>query len=133
MNNTEIAEVLSSVDMYELACKTTKGYTLNDTESMAVAELDRQFKKIGELGYDKDHEIAEFVRKTINEEIYNEPDELLDEMFDRGTIGEFDDYDAIKAPPKNTLVAYEAAKGGNVDRSFLDVSILTPTWKNRQI
>ena len=35
--------------------------------------------------------------------------------------------------PKNTLVAYPAAPGGNVDRSFLDISVLQPVWKNRQV
>lgn len=133
MNNVEVAEILNSVDMFELASKTVNNARLNETESVAVAELDRRFKEIGKAGYDKDHEIAAFVEKTVNDEIYNAPDELLDEIFDRDTIGEFDDYEATVLPPKNTLNAYEAAKGGNVDRSFLDVSVLKPTWKNYQI
>lgn len=133
MTNVEIAEILNSVDMYELACKTNAGLEMSETENMAIAELDRRFKEIGELGHDKDHEIAQFIRKTINEEIYNVPDEILDMIFERGEIGEFDDYESIMATPKNTLVAHEAAKGGNVNRSFLDTSVLAPTWKNRQI
>lgn len=133
MNNIEVAEILKSVDMYELACKTNRDATLTENESLAVAELDARFKEIGRLGFDKDHEIAAFISKTVNEEIYNAPDELLDEMFERGTIGEFDDYEATILPPKNTLNAIEAAKGGNVDRSFLDVSVLKPVWKNLQI
>lgn len=132
MNTMEIAEVLSSVDMYELACKTNAGYVMTDNESTAVAELDRQFKKIGEEGYDRDHEISAFIRRTINEEIVSAPDELLDTIFDRGAVEDGDDIEAWVAP-KNTLVAYEAAKGGNVDRSFLDISVLTPSYKNRQI
>lgn len=133
MNNVEVAEILNSVDMFELASKTVNNAALNDTESVAVAELDRRFKEIGKAGYDKDHEIAAFVEKTVNQEIYNAPDELLDEIFERDSIGEFDDYEAAFLPPKNTLVAYEAVKGGNVDRSFLDVSVLKPTWKNYQV
>ena len=34
---------------------------------------------------------------------------------------------------KNTLVALRAAKGGVVDRSWLDFSGLKGTWKNRQV
>lgn len=133
MNNIEVAEILNSVDMFELACKTNRDAALTENESIAVAELDARFKEIGRLGFDKDHEIAAFISKTLNEEIYNAPDELLDEMFERGTIGEFDDYEATILPAKNTLNAIEAAKGGNVDRSFLDVSVLKPVWKNLQI
>lgn len=50
----------------------------------------------------------------------------------RGTVGEFDDTEGHK-DPKNTLVAHEAAKGGTVDRSYIDISVLKPTWRNRQI
>ena len=132
MNNIEIAEVLKGVDMYELAMKTNAGYVMTDNENLAVAELDRAFKKIGEEGHDPEHQIAQFIRRTINEEIVNAPDELLDQIFDRGTIDENDDYEAWTTP-KNTLVAYEAAKGGNVDRSFIDITPLAPTWKNRQV
>lgn len=133
MNNVEVAEILNSVNMYELASKTVNKATMTDNESVAVAELDRRFKEIGKSGFDRDHEIASFVEKTINEEIYNAPDELLDEMFERDSIGEFDDYEATVLPPKNTLTPYEAVQGGNVDRSFLDISTLKPTWKNYQI
>lgn len=133
MTNIEVAEVLNSVNMYELACKTNHEMVLTDTESMAVAELDKQFKKIGETGHDANHEISQFIRRTINEELVNAPDELLDALFVRGSIGDNDDFESIILPPKNTLVAYEAAKGGNVDRSFLDVSMLTPVWRNKQV
>jgi len=132
MTNIELAELVSSTNMYDIAYKTSRNMTLTDNESEASAMLDAHFKEIGKRGCDPDHEISAFVQKVVNEEIYNTPDELLDMIFDRGTIGEFDDFQNITTP-KNTLVAYEAAKGGNVPRSYLDVSVLTPTWKNRQI
>ena len=53
-------------------------------------------------------------------------------MFDRGTIGEFDDTKSIIVP-KNTLVAYEAAKGGTVDKSYIDLTSASPTWTHLQI
>lgn len=50
----------------------------------------------------------------------------------RGSVGEFDDVEGHK-DPKNTLVAHEAAHGGTVDRSWIDISVIKPTWKNRQV
>ena len=133
MNSVEIAETLDRVDMYALACKTNAKARLTDEENAAARELDARFKEIGKAGHDKDHEIAQFISKVITEERYNYPSELLDAMFDHDTIGEFDDYDITVLPPQNTLVAYEAAKGGNVDRSFLDISKLTKVERNLQL
>lgn len=128
----EISELLESTNMYEIANKTEYGIELNNDEKEVAAQLDEWARKIGKTGHDANHEIAAFVTRVVNDEIYEAPDELLDAMFERGSIGEFDDFEAY-ATPKNTLVAYEAAKGGNVPRSFLDISVRKPTWKNRQI
>ena len=132
MTKIELSEAIKSVDMYELACKTNARMDFSETEEDIVANLDAHFKAIGAAGHDPQHEIASFIQKVINRELYDEPDELLDRLFERGTIGEFDDFEAT-VEPKNTLVAYEAAKGGNVDRSYLDVTSIAPTWKNFQI
>lgn len=132
MTHTEIAELINSVNVYELAHKTTSHMDLTDAEKDAASQLDAHFKEIGKRGVDANKEIAAFIQKVINEEIYNTPDELLSEMFDEGDIGEFDDYEAWRQP-KNTLIAYDAAKGGNVERSFLDITVLEPTWRNFQI
>lgn len=129
MLRTEIAEV--QANMYEIAQKST--YKLNmNTEEAEIAELcDAWVKEVAEKG-DPDREIAQFIKRTLNEEVYNAPDELLDAIFERGTVGEFDDYE-IDVDPKNTLVAYDAAKGGTVYRSWIDWTVLKPTWKNKQI
>ena len=132
LNDTEIAQLVNEVDMYELAEKTINKIDLTDDESTAVSLLDKRFKEIGKSGCDPDHEVAAFISRVVNEEMYDAPNELLDRIFDRDTIGEFDDYDAYTTP-KNTLVAYEAAKGGNVLRSYLDIAPLRPQWKNFQI
>lgn len=132
MTNVEIAEVIKDTNMYELACKTNAQADLTDSEQVTVAQLDAYFKKVGERGSDPDNEIAAFIRRAVNEEIYNAPDELLDYLFDRGTIGEFDDIEGVKNP-KNTLVPYETAKGANVKRSFLDISVLNQKYVNLQI
>ncbi|MBQ5681898.1 MAG: hypothetical protein IIV26_00110 [Peptococcaceae bacterium] len=108
MTNIEIAEAIKDTNMYELACKTNAELDLTDSEKVTVSQLDAYFKKVGERGADPEHEIAAFVKKAINEEIYNAPDELLDYLFNRDNIGEFDDFEGV-TDPKNTLVAYETA------------------------
>lgn len=119
--------------MYELACKTNHKLVLSAEEQEVRDQLDAYFKQVGKTGHDANHEIAAFITKVVNEEVYNTPDELLDALFDQGTIGAYDDFEAYKLPPKNTLVAHEAAFGGNVERSFLDISVLTPQWANYQV
>lgn len=135
MITNEVAELIRNKDMsmYELAEKTiSEKLDLSEDERKVVSDLDAHFKEIGKKGFDQSHEISAFIEKVVNEEIYNAPDELLDLMFERSTISEGDDFTSVTTP-KNTLIAYEAAKGGNVERSFLDVSVLAPVWKNFQI
>lgn len=130
---TDILENIGEVDMFALAEKVTYNVDLKDEEKDIVADLDASFKQIGKQGFDKEHLIAQFITKTINNEIYDAPDDLLDNLFDRNTIGQFDDYSAEVLPPENTLVAHEAGFGGNVERSFIDMSVIAPIWKNRQV
>ena len=104
-----------------------------DSEEKEIAEIsDAWAKEIGKTGKDPECTIAEFINRTVNEELYNAPDELLDQILERGSVGEFDDVEGQKTP-KNTLVAHEAAKGGTVDRSWIDFSAIKPVWKNRQV
>lgn len=131
MAEFDIAEAIRNTNMYELACKTIDKVELDETEKLVTAELDQKFKDIGKTGYDKDREIAAFIQKAVNEELYNAPDEILDRIFDRDTITAADDFELVNA--KNTLVTYEAAQGGNVPKSYIDLSVCTPKWKNRQV
>lgn len=128
---TEIAELQNSGKIYEISEKITHNIKLDTVEQEVVTLCDAWVREVGEKG-DSNKEIAAFIKRTINEELYNAPDELLDSIFDRGSVGEFDDYEA-QTTPENTLVAHEAAKGGTVDRSWIDFSVLKPTWKNRQV
>ena len=133
MLNTEIAEVMEKDGkVYEIAEKVQYKQALTSDEKEISSVIDAWAKEIGEKGKDADCEIAAFVRKTINEEVYNTPDELLDSIFTRGNVGEFDDYEVTKMGA-NKLVAYDSAKGGNVDKSYIDLSVLNPTWKHKQV
>lgn len=131
--NTEMKEVMSKGHvLFDVAEKVENRLDLN-TEEKEIAEIsDRWCKEIGESGKDPDCEIAAYIRRTVQDEVYNAPDELLDRIFVRGSIGEFDDVNYTKFG-KNTLNAHNAAKGGVVDRSWIDMSAIKPVWNNRQI
>lgn len=129
----EVAELMEKPGvMYDVAEKVEYKRNLTNEEKEIFEISDAWCREIGKTGKDNDHEIAAFVNRVVNEEIYNAPDELLDSLFDRGSIGEFDDEEFIKTP-KNTLEAHEAAKGGTVDRSYIDFTAVKPITKNRQI
>lgn len=131
--NIEVAELMKQPGrVYEVAEKTQYNLALTQEDKEIASVMDAKIREIGELGYDKDHEIAQFLNRVINDEIYNAPDELLTSMFDIGSIGEFDDYQVMRTP-QNTMKAYEAAKGGNVDRSYLNFVTLTPKTVNLQV
>ena len=129
----EVAELMEKPGvMYDVAEKVEYKRNLSTEEKEIYEISDAWCKEIGKTGCDEKKEIAAFVNKVVNEEIYNAPDELLDSMFDRGSIGEFDDEGFTKTP-KNTLEAHEAAKGGTVDRSYIDFPAVKPIVRNRQI
>ena len=129
----EIAELMEkNGTMYDWAEKVNRGASLTAEENEISQVVDAWAKEIGTKGKDNDNEIAEFIIKTITDPAYNKPDALIEKMFEMDSIGEFDDY-VINKTPKNTLVAYESAKGGNVYKSYIDTSALTPTWKHAQV
>lgn len=129
----EIAEIMEkNGQMYDWAEKVNRGASLTAEETEISQVVDAWAKEIGTKGKDSDNEIAEFIIKTITDPVYSKPDALIEKMFDSDSIGEFDDY-IIDKTPKNTLVAYDAAKGGNVFKSYIDTSALTPTWKHAQV
>ena len=129
----EIAELMEkNGTMYDWAEKVNRGASLTAEETEISQVVDAWAKEIGTKGKDNDNEIAEFIIKTITDPVYNKPDALIEKMFEMDSIGEFDDY-VINKTPKNTLVAYESAKGGNVYKSYIDTSALTPTWKHAQV
>ena len=129
----EIAELMEkNGTMYDWAEKVNRGASLTTEEQEISQVVDAWAKEIGTKGKDNDNEIAEFIIKTITDPVYNKPDALIEQMFEMESIGEFDDY-VINKTPKNTLVAYESAKGGNVYKSYIDTSALTPTWKHAQV
>lgn len=130
---SEVKDLMSQKHvLYDVAEKVEYKRDLNAEQKDVAEVMDAWAKEIGETGKDPECQVAAYIKRTVQDEIYNAPDELLDRLFTRGHVGEFDDIEYNKAP-KNTLVAHEAAKGGVVDRSWIDLSALKPVWKNRQV
>ena len=131
---TEIAELMNTKGtMLEWASRVEHAPKTLSTEQSEISEVvDAWAKEIGRTGKDNDLEISNFILKVIEPEVYDMPDALLSTMFDRGSIGEFDDVQ-INQVAKNTLKAIESAKGGNVEKSYIDPTAFTPTFKHRQI
>lgn len=133
MVHTEIASLMNEKGkMFDWATKVEYKRKLEAEDKEISEVVDAWAKEIGEKGADPGLELSNFVVKVIQPEIYDVPDELLDSLFDRGSIGEFDDYHSVETY-KNTLVAHDAAKGGNVEKSYIDVSKTAPTWKHKQV
>ena len=134
---TEIAEFMEQpVQLYDMAEKyvvnkyNTSVFTNEEKEVSEV--INAWAKEIGETGVDEGREISEYIKKVITDTEYNKPDALLTTMFDEGSVGEFDDF-IVEKTPKNTLIAYDAGKGGTVDKSYIDHELLKPTWKYNQV
>lgn len=135
MLNTEIAEVLDKKNgvMYDIAEKIVYNRQLDNEEKEIFELSDAWAREIGRTGRDEKHEISQFIERTLtNDDIQNAPDELLDLIFDRGSIGEFDLVEYTR-DPKNTLIAHDSAKEGTVDRSWIDFSKVHPITRNASV
>lgn len=132
MLNIEVAELMETEGkLMEFSQKVKHNIVLNAEEKEIASVIDAWAKEIGNGAKDA-YELAQYITKVVEPEVYNAPDELLDALFDRGSIGEFDN-EQIVTNAKNTLNAIESAKNGNVDKSYIDYSALQPTWRHTQI
>ena len=77
--------------------------------------------------------IAQLIGKIIEPEVFGEPNEILAQIFNDNSYGEFDMVKITKSP-KNTLIARQSApRTGNVDKSYIDVSVGTVFEEHLQI
>lgn len=130
--NKEISEIMSTDGrMVEWANKVVYNKALDSEDKEISSVVDEWARDVGKTGFDRDHEISQMIRRTITPETVEAPSILLDTMFDQDSIGEFDDVYAEVAP-KNTIQVYDAVTGGNVYRSFVDFTNVTPKWFNLQ-
>lgn len=133
MLRNEIAEIMETDGLvFETASRTKYNLSLTSEQKEVAEVVDKWAKQIGEKGSDPECELSAFIIKTIEPVVYDTPDALIDSLFDRGSVDEFDDVHGL-VNPKNTLKAYDATKGGSVPKSYIDYTELTPVWKSKQI
>ena len=133
MLRTEIAEIMETDGLvFETASRTKYNLSLTSEQKEVAEVVDKWAKQIGERGSDPECELSAFVIKTIQPVVYDAPDALVDNLFERGSVDEFDDASAL-VNPKNTLKAYDATKGGSVPKSYIDYTEIAPVWKSKQI
>ncbi|WP_061328776.1 hypothetical protein [Clostridium botulinum] len=119
----EISELMNKKGvMFDWANKVQRGITLSEEEQEISEVVDVWAKEIGNRGTDPNNEIAEYIKKVVEPEVFNPDDALLNALFNIGTIGEFDEK-AAEVLPKNTLKVYDAVRGGNVPKSYIDPSV----------
>lgn len=131
--NTELSAIMTQDGrLVEWSNKIKYNVDMNAEDKEISAVLDNWAKNVGKTGLDANHEISQMITKAITPETVAAPSVLIERMFNTGgNIGEFDDTRIEKAP-KNTIKVYESMKGGNVDRSFIDFSVLAPKWVELQ-
>lgn len=131
--NTELATIMSNEGrVIEWANNIKYNADLSSEDKEISSVIDVWAKEIGRTGSDKEHRLAELITKTITRDTVTAPSELIAAMFDEESIGEFDDHRA-EYVPENTMVPYNAIVGGNVDASYIEAKIATPTWTNLQV
>lgn len=135
MEKLELSQVIEQDGrMKNWAYKMVNKQELSEEDKAISQEVNGFIKKVDKLGSATASEaIAEFITKIVEPEIFSEPTEVLEAIFNSGSYGEFDKINITKSP-KNTLVAREsAARTGNVDKSYLDFKVGNVVEKHLQI
>lgn len=123
---TEIAEVVKEKNIIELSQIKANNLTSEDKEAIEI--LDNFAKQIGNSGKTNENTmlVSELIKKTVEPLVFQPDSSILSNMFNMGSIGEFDEthYTGL---PKNTIVTYDATRGGNVPKSYVDPSLYQTT------
>jgi hypothetical protein len=125
--NTEVASVVKEKSVLELSAKSANKTSLTNEDREAIDILDNFAREMGESGKSSDNNkvMAEYIKQTIEPTIFEPEESLLGNFFDFGTIGEFDEK-AYTGLPKNTIKVYDASRGGNVPKSYVDPTVYAP-------
>lgn len=124
--STEVASAVQEKNILELS-ERVKSNTLDASDREAIDIIDNFAKEIGTSGKTQENTflVSELIKKTVEPILFQPEYSLLSDIFDMDTIGEFDEakYTGL---PKNTIKVYDATRGGNVPKSYIDPSLYTP-------
>ena len=123
---TEVAEAIQEKNIIELSQR-AKLNKLDESDKEAIGILDNFAKEIGNTGKTSENTtlISELIKKTVEPMVFQPDDSILSTMFAMGSIGEFDE-SSYTGLPKNTIKVYDAVRGGNVPKSYVDPGLFTP-------
>lgn len=124
--STEVASAIQETNIIELS-ERAKMNILSTEDRDAIDVLDNFAKEIGRCGKTSENTtlVSELIKKTVEPLVFNPDTSILSNMFEMGTIGEFDDTN-FTGLPKNTIKVHDAVRGGNVPKSYVDPSLFTP-------
>lgn len=132
--NTELSSILAQPNrVLEWANKISYKVDLTPEDKEISGAVDAWIREVvGRTGCDANHEISQMILRTITPEVVMAPSIVLEAAFRQASnISEFDDI-TFEVAPKNTIAVYDSVPGGNVDRSFVDFKVMTPTWHSLQ-
>ncbi|WP_195966741.1 hypothetical protein [Clostridium sp. 1001283B150210_160208_E6] len=134
LSEQRVADMFKNGEALQWAKNVFTNAELSEDEKAFSETVDDMVNKAWKYGNTQAKEsIAEVVVKIIEPEIFTAPNEILEQMFDVNSYGEFDLL-KVKKSYKNTLVAVESAnRTGNVDKSYIDFTVGTVMEKHLQI
>lgn len=136
INETVLSSALNEEGrLIEWAEKAANKQELNEIEQAISESMNQYGREIGKLGKDSAREaVSELIVKVIQPEVFSPiTEDILNKIFRTNSYGEFDIV-KIMNTPKNTLIAYEnAARTGNVNKSYIDFTVGQVVEKSIQL
>lgn len=123
---TEVASAVAEKNIIELSEK-VKSNTLEASDREAIEIIDNFAKEIGNSGKTSENTslVSELIKKTVEPMLFQADSSILYNIFDMGNVGEFDE-NKYSGLAKNTIKVYDATRGGNVPKSYVDPGLFTP-------
>ena len=117
-----------------VASSKDRNIVLSQEDVEISQEVNNYIKRMDKVGSTVAREqIASLINVIVEDEVYNAPTEILDQIFNTASYGEFDKIEVTKSI-KNTLIAYESqARTGNVPKSYIDFTKGNVVEKHLQI
>lgn len=118
--STEVASAFAEKNIIDLSSR-AKANTLQSDDKEAIEILDNFAKEVGKSGKSSENTtlISELIKKTVEPLVFQPDESILYDIFEMGTIGEFDE-SRYTGLPKNTIKVHDAVRGGNVPKSYVD-------------
>lgn len=130
---TEVASAIQEKNIIELS-ERFKANTIDASDKEMIEVLDAFAKEVGNSGKgsENNYVISELIKKTVEPLVFQPESSILSTVFNMGSIGEFDE-SMYTGLPKNTIKVYDAVRGGNVPKSYVNPSVFNPVKTSLQV